>query len=227
MQQLTTHTAPSEVLHTRWRDVWGGLREGKVDLHQLLSLRGLSTRIGFSAVCREQGFRNDGSYLYGGIDLDISNPRHRDHGFATTLGQVAGGKGRFSWGATPSEPALRETEALLDFCRERRIDVIGFLPPHPHTVWTAMQALGEKYAYIEKLVPELRSRFESRGFEFYDFSDFAMLGAPDSEAIDGLHGSERTYLRLLVAMLEQGSRLNAVANLPALRAAPASSTRHN
>ncbi len=226
MEQLTTHTAPGEVMQTRWRDVWGGLRDGKIDVRQLLSGRGLSTRIGFSAVCREQGFRNDGSYLYGGIDLDISNPRHRDHAFAGTLKQVAGGKGRFSWGATPSEPALRETDALLDFCRERGIDVIGFLPPHPHAVWTAMQALGEKYSYIDKLEPELRQRFESRGFELYNFSDFAALGAPDSEAIDGFHGSERTYLRLLIAMLERGSRLNAVADLPTLRAALAASTRN-
>lgn len=226
LQQITTFTGPGEVLHSRWQDVWGGFREGKIELARLLSLRGLSTRIGFSAVCREQGFRNDGSYLYGGVDLDISNPRHRDFGFAGTLKQVATGKGRFAWGATPSEPALRETDALLDFCRERGIDVIGFMPPHPHAVWSAMQTLGEKYAYIPKLEPELRRRFESRGFEFYDFSDFAMLGAPDSEAIDGFHGSERTYLRLLVAMLDRGSRLNAAADLPALRAVLASAARH-
>lgn len=226
IEQLTTHTEPGEVLNTRWRDVWSGLREGKIDVGQLLSLRGLSTRVGFSAVCREQGFRNDGSYLYGGIDLDISDPRHRDFGFAGTLKQVAGGKGRFAWGATPSEPALRETDALLDFCRAHGIDVIGFMPPHPHKVWEAMQALGERYAYIEKLVPALRQRFEARGFEFYDFSDFAMLGAPDGEAIDGFHGSERTYLRLLVAMLESGSRLNAVTDLPSLQTVLATSTRH-
>jgi hypothetical protein len=225
-EQITTFTAPGEVYHNRWRDVWNGLRDGKIDVQRVLGGRGLSTRIGFSAVCREQGFRNDGSYLYGGIDLDISNPKHRDYQFATTLKQVAAGKGRFPWGATPSEPALHEVDLLLDFCRAHGIDVIGFMPPHPHAVWAAMQALGDKYAYIEKLEPALRERFDARGFEFYNFSDFAMLGAPDSEAIDGFHGSERTYLRLLIAMLERGSRLNAVTNLDELRAALAASTRH-
>ena len=126
----------------------------------------------------------------------------------------------------PNEAALREIDALLDFCRERKIDVIGFLPPHAHAVWTAMEALGPKYDYIRKLEPALRTRFETRGFEFYDFSDFAMIGAPDTEAIDGYHGSERTYLRLLIARLERGSRLNSRANLPELRAALAASKTH-
>jgi hypothetical protein len=225
-EQLTKYTEPGEVMHTRWRDVWTALIGGKVDVSQLLTLRGLSTRIGFAAVCRGQGFRNDGSYKYGGIDDDISDPRHRDHAFATTLKQVATGRGRFPWGDTPSEPALRETDALLDFCAAHGIQVIGFMPPHAHAVWDAMEALGPKYEYIRKLEPELRSRFERRGFEFYNFSDFAMIGSPDSDAIDGYHGSERTYLRLLIVMLERGSRLNAVADVSALRAALAASTRH-
>ena len=43
---------------------------------------------------------------------------------------------------------------------------------------------------------------------------------------DGFHGSERTYLRLLIAMLEQGSCLNAYTDLPRLRAALAESKTH-
>ncbi len=225
-QQLTTHSTADEVYHAHWQDVWSGLRSGKIVANQLLTLRGLSTRIGFAAVCNEQGFRNDGSFRYGGIDLDINNPKHRDFRFATTLKQVAAGRGRFPWADTPSEPALRETDALLDFCRERGIDVIGFMPPHAHAVWAAMEALGPKYDYIKKLEPALRTRFEARGFEFYDFSDFAMIDSPDSDAIDGYHGTERTYLRLFIAMLERGSHLNALADLPALRATLAASTWH-
>ena len=45
-----------------------------------------------------------------------------------------------------------------------------------------MQAMGEKYAYIAKLEPELRLRFERGGGEFYNFCDLATVGAPDSRA---------------------------------------------
>ena len=225
-KQMKAHTTGNEVFQNNWRKVWSDIAAGKIDWARLFRLDGLSTHIGLVAVSKEQGFRNDGSYLYGGIDLDITNPKHRDYQFANTLGIISKGKSRFSWGDAPNEAALREIDALLDFCRERKIDVIGFLPPHAHAVWAAMEALGPKYDYIKKLEPALRSRFETRGFEFYDFSDFAVIGAPDTEAIDGYHGSERTYLRLLIAMLERGSRLNSRANLPELRAALAASKSH-
>jgi hypothetical protein len=222
-QQLTAHSTPAEVFQTRWRDVWSDMRAGKIKWGRLLSFDGLGTRVGLSALCNDAGFRNDGSYHYGGVDLDITNPAHRDYQFANTLKLVAAGRGRFPWGDAPSEPALREMDALLDFCAKNGVHVIGFMPPHAHAVWEAMQALGPKYNYIAKLEPALRTRFEARGFELYNFSDFAMLGAPDTDALDGYHGSERTYLQLVIAMLERGSRLNAYANLPDLRAVLATS----
>ncbi len=225
-ERMTTHATANEVFRDNWQTVWQAIREGKVRWSRVFSLEGLGSRIGLNALCNEQGFRNDGSYLYGGLELDITDPRHRDHAFANTLKIVARGGGRFAWGSTVSEGALRETDALLDFCRARKIEVIGFFPPHAHAVWAAMQKLGDKYAFVPKLDRELRARFAARGFEFYDFNDFASFGAPDDDAIDGYHGTERTYLRLFVSMLEQGSRLNSCASLPALRAVLASSTRH-
>jgi hypothetical protein len=225
-KQMTTHTPANEVFQTNWRTVWTDLRAGKVNWPRLFSGEGLTTRIGLVAVSKEQGFRNDGSYLYGGTDLDITNPAHRDYQFVNTLKAITGGKSRFSWGADPNPKALAEMDAFLDFCHERGIDVIGFMPPHAHAVWQAMHDLGDKYAFVTKLEPALRERFERRGFEFYNFSDFATLGSPDTDAIDGYHGSERTYLRLLIAMLERGSRLNAVADLPALQNVLAGAKSH-
>lgn len=225
-KQMSAHSSAGEIYHANWRKVWTDVKEHKVPWSRLFQFEGLSTRIGLVAVSKEQGFRNDGSYLYGGVDLDISNPAHRDHAFKNTLRLVDKGLSRFSHGAEPNPAALAEIDALLDFCQKHGVDVIGFLPPHAHAVWAAMQSLGAKYDYVTKLQPELRNRFEKRGFEFYDFSDFAMLGAPDTEAIDGYHGSERTYLRLLIAMLEKGSRLNATASLPELQKVLADSKTH-
>jgi hypothetical protein len=154
---------------------------------------------------------------YGRLESDIENPLHRDYRFASTLRIIRAGEGRFSWSDTYSERAAKECDLLLDYCQANGIELIGFMPPHAHAVWEAMQSLGDRYAYMVKLERLLRERFTARGFEFYDFSDFAALGAPDSEAIDGYHGSERFHVRLMIAMLEQGSRLNAVADLGRLR----------
>jgi hypothetical protein len=217
--QIAAHWSASEVFSMNWRDVWRDIRLGKISWSRLFSLDGLSTRVGLNALYEGAGFRNDGSYRYGPLALDITNPRHRDYQFAQTLQQVATGIGRFGWSDVPSAAALDEIDALLDFCAAHHIYVIGFMPPHAHAVWAAMQELGDRYAYVARLEPALRSRFESRGFELYNFSDFAKFGAADADAVDGYHGNERVYLQLFIAMLESGSRLNACANLPELRAA--------
>ena len=218
LNELAQHPGAGEVFLRSWRDAWKDIGAGKIKWKRLLSFDGLHNRIGLNALCGDAGYRNDGSYQYGTHDLEITNPQHPDYHFAKTLKLIAAGVGRFPWGDTPSAPALKEIDALLDFCAAHQIHVIAFMPPHAHAVWTAMEELGDRYAYIPKLEHELRSRFEGRGFEFYDFSDFIMFGAPDSEAVDGYHGNERANLRLFITMLERGSRLNAYANLPELRA---------
>jgi hypothetical protein len=226
-KQLAEHATPAEVFLRNWRDVWTDIHLGKIKWARLFSFDGLRNRIGLNALCNEAGYRNDGSYQYRALDLDITNPKHRDYQFAWTLKFVSTGKGRFVWGDAPSPAALEEMDALLDFCAARHIYVIGFMPPHAHAVWKVMQDLGDHYAYVPKLERELRSRFERRGFEFYDFSDLAAFGAPDTEAVDGYHGNDWAYLRLFIAMLEQGSHLNAYANLPELRAALAAAKTTN
>ena len=225
-EQMTRHASPDDIFQKNWQTVWTAIRQGKIKFARLASLDGLGPRIGLNALCNEQGFRNDGSYLYGGVELNIHDPRHRDYQFAGTLRHIARGVGRFAYADGPSPGSLREMDALLDWCQERKIHVIGFFPPHAHAVWAAMMAKGEKYAFIPKLETELRARFDARGFEFFDFNDFATLGSPDDDAIDGYHGSERTYLRLVIAMLESGSQLNACADLPALRGVLVASKSH-
>jgi hypothetical protein len=217
-ERMNTFKDGSEVFFTSWRAVWTDLYAGKVEWTKLGRLRGLRDRFGLNAVCRNQGFRNDGSYRYGSRERNITDPAHRDFQFGTTLQQIATGKGRFVYGSTVSAPALREMESVLDNAQARGIQVVGFLPPYPHKVWEAMEQRGDNYAYLWSLEAALRPLFEGRGFEFHNFSDFAWVGADDSEAIDGFHGSEKTYLRLLISMLRAGSRLNQYSDLPKLEA---------
>jgi hypothetical protein len=224
---VTSYSPSFDIYRAQCRQVWADLFAGKIQVRKVLELRGLSDRVGLPAVCHDQGFRADGSYRYPALDNRVTDPRHRDYQFAHTLGLVRQGAGRFAWGAHVSEKSLQEFERFLDFCEAHHIHVIGFSPPHPHAVCAAMEALGEKYAYVAKTHAALQSRLAGRGFEYYDLSDFATVQAPDDEAIDGFHGSERTYLRIVIQMLEQGSRLNEVAELARLREVLRSATTQN
>lgn len=212
---VTSYSPPSEIYRAQCRKVWADLFAGKIQLRKLLASH--PDRVGMPAVCLDQGYRADGSYRYSALDNRITDPSHRDYQFAHTLGLVERGAGRFAWGAQVSQPALREFDRLLDFCQAKQIHVVAFSPPFPHAVCAAMRSLGDKYAYAPKVHASLQARLTARGFEYYDLSDFATMRAPDDEAIDGFHGSERTYLRLVIHMLESGSRLNEVAALHHLR----------
>jgi hypothetical protein len=223
-QQLETTPPLTQIYRANVCRVWADLVSGKIGVARLLSGRGRTDRLGLQALIKDQGFRADGSLQYGGIENHIDDPRHRDYQFAGTLRIVRAGEGRFGWSAHPSERALQESERLFSYCQEHAIDVIAFMPPHAHAVFEAMRQLGDKYAYVKEVEQRLRAQAAAHGFEFYDFSDLAALGAPDREAIDGYHGSERAYLRMMIIMLERGSRLNAVADLDRLREVLASST---
>ncbi len=84
---------------------------------------------------------------------------------------------------------------------------MGFLPPLPHIIIEKLNAEEINTSTSSKLYPALAPVFEARDFEFYDYSDFAMLGATDSEAVDSFHGSERVYIKLSLSLVEKGSML--------------------
>lgn len=160
-------------------------------------------------------FRNDGSYTWASYVADPTDSRHEDHGFRNTLDRIAKGNRRFEYGARVSAAALAEVDALLNDCRTRGIHVVAFLPPFANQVLRAMQARPADYGYLAGIVPGLEPLFRRHGFVLGDFSDLATLGASDRETIDGFHGSEKAYLRLLLRLADRDDRLRARLRDPA------------
>ena len=81
--------------------------------------------------------------------------------------------------------------------------VIGYFPPYAHAVHQKMRSLGAQYGYFDLLENAIRPLFENSGYGFYNFSDGAVLGGSDDEMLDGMHGSEKTSIRLVMALLEK------------------------
>jgi len=75
-------------------------------------------------------------------------------------------------------------------------------------VYVRLKADKESFSYVFKLEPKLQPLFEKYGFHLFDFSDASLMGATDEEMIDGIHGSEKTYLRILIEMAKTDSILN-------------------
>lgn len=210
VQHLESDANPGSIFFTYWRPANADLLSGKIPLGKLLKFGGTSDRVGLSAVIRERGFRADGSYLY---PAGEAASEHSDRDFHRTYASIAAGSDHFAYGAGVSPASVQEVEQLATFCQKRGIHLIAFLPPFPHAVWSRMQAEPNHYGYMTEIDAAIRPVLAKNGAEFFDFSDLAAVGAGDEEALDGYHGSDKAYLRMVIAMVKGGSRLAEVADL--------------
>ena len=102
------------------------------------------------------------------------------------------GKHRCEWGSEVNETAIKVLKSFVDYCTSKNIELIIFIPPYPTSIYKGMVNSG-KYGYILKLDSSLRAN----NLRVHNFSSLDDIGSKDEEAIDGLHGSEVAYLRLI------------------------------
>ena len=154
--------------------------------------------LGLRAIRDGHGFRNDGSEQYG--DFFVAQYLHPENERARHLSLLENGQDMYARGTEVSESAIQELQTMLQYCEERGIYVIGFLPSYMPTLYQQMVA-GGQHQYVELLPERLDPIFQSHGFAFFDFTDGAVLHATDGDFIDGWHASERMNLRLYTEMV--------------------------
>ena len=95
---------------------------------------------------------------------------------------------------------------FLNYCYIKDVYVIGFLPPYAQEIYDKIKEDGG-YEYIFKLRDELNSIFNKYDYQVFDFTDMSSFGAEKCEVIDGIHASEKAYLRLFIKMAESDKKL--------------------
>ena len=113
--------------------------------------------------------------------------------FANVLEEIKKGKEGFSYDRAINQDRWREFVSLVQYARREKIRLITFLTPLPNRILDVMARMADKYDYIE----ELRLQLPGASEHYYDFLDHRSFGSSDCEFIDGKHGGEVTYLRLL------------------------------
>lgn len=177
--------------------VYSHIFSGELNISQLVH----SHNIGFLAKMTGDGFREDGSYYYRRIVTDPSSCS--DYRFRDTYTRIKEGRTRFEYCTSVDGKAVEVLEELLFFCYNHQIKLIAYLPPYAPSVWKLMTVSDEyadKYAYLKKIEKEIRPLFEKYHYPLFDFSDGGAIGSRDAEFIDGFHGSDKTYLRMMVEM---------------------------
>jgi hypothetical protein len=193
------------ITEKNWRRVWDDVGEKRVPWASLFVQSAGGTGLyGISARVHRAGFRNDGSYRYGrhiaALLADPDKPFDPEDAFDNTLERITRGERRYEFGQAVYPRSLDDTRRFLAAAKARGIEVIGFLPPYAHTVWTHMMQSGDRFEYMRRLPAELRGVFGEFGFALFDYQDLAEVGAGDREAIDGFHPGEKAATRMLLNM---------------------------
>ena len=203
---------------TKYRLVYDDFFAGKYSFKNFIQNDSIYC-IGENAILNNTGFRNDGSIYYGSTiqKLITKDKSVNDFEFLDTYSRIENGNRRFENSDSINNNALLELNLLLKYCKEEKIKVVAFLPPFAEKVCKKINDLG-KHGYINKIYPGITPIFKKYNYEIYDFTNVISCNSNDMEMIDGMHGGELTYQKILISMLDSNSVLNQVANKGRLKA---------
>lgn len=204
-------SATSSTILNSWKD----LLAGKYGIGILFSKekKGGVRKIGLNAVVNGKGFRSDGSMDYGAQIEKLVNKDSSalDFNFSDTYARIQSGTQRFEHGDEIHDKSLSVLNEFLTYCKSKQVKVVAILPPFADKVNQRMKETG-KYGYLDSIYLKCKPIFDENNFELWDLTNLGTYGSDDGEVVDGFHGGEVTYLRMLIYMLENGSSLKNYAN---------------
>ncbi len=173
-------------------------------------LRGGGTRfMGLHGHLRREGFSAFGSFHY--EQLLTGRRVSIDQGFSFSLGAIQTGEHRFRWGEALNEGRYAQFFEGLDMLDHLGIDYTVILPPFATTVARAMQDSG-RFQHWPALVDQL----QKDGVPIFDYSLPTRIGEDDCEYIDGFHGGDVVYARLLADVVRRDPRLSRFVDIPTI-----------
>lgn len=179
---------------------WKWLLEGKIGWKEFFApLTGgfREDRFGIMAQRGDDGFASDGSWHY---TTDVTGrQRPFDYQFGDTLKQVRYGIKAFAPAPVLSEAHLDAFAEIYCRLKSRGIQTYVFIAPLSATVLDAMRERQKSYPHLFSLYTALMER----GIDVMDFTDPRKFGSSDCEFVDGFHGGEVTYTRILRDLVDR------------------------
>ncbi len=193
--------APSDVyiFSAPWQWLVGGTIEVKDFFSPKEGALYANARYGSLAKKYSSGFTPEGAFVPTGIIT--AQKAAPDVQFAQSHKELHNGKGMFSLNTQElPEPMLDYLAEIACMVRSRGIEAIFYIPPMAPALYTALQEHSPNYSHIFSLPTALRQR----GIDVMDFSDTRALEVDPTlaqcEFVDGLHGGEILFARMLYAM---------------------------
>jgi len=152
-------------------------------------------KLGLTATFNDVGFGNDGSYYY--FSRIAQRGRQPiDARWADVRQRIAHDADHFQRGCRLREDTLAELKADVERLAAMGISVVAVLAPLPSNTLQWMREAGD-YGYIDELRRRLPALFPAPA-EYYDRFVAEQFGSPPCEFLDGHHGGEVAYARMLL-----------------------------
>lgn len=164
--------------------------------------------VGLSAAVKSNGFRlSDGSYQEG--EIIAQNPSLETK-LSDIYQRMDKGNRFFNWNQDIDYDELKKLKQLIQDMKSNGVHVVVFLPPFPNEIYSAMCHDEHYSTFLSEFEKSLENLCTEEEVYFADCSNLAWLGASDNECIDGFHGSETAYARIIYKMLEDEKLSNFV-----------------
>lgn len=206
---LTKESTYGDRLIKGTKALFDAVKEGEIEIG--VTLTEASSFMGRNARLHHEGYRQDGSYIYG---RKLRDSEKDDYSFSSTMKRINKRKGRFAPADKIHPGAVRELTEFVELCHENEIHVVAFLPPYANKVFKRLEEERSKFPHVFDLHAELQPILNRHGFKLFDFSDLKLVGSNDYETHDGFHASETAYLKLIGIMAGQDSVLSGVLSKP-------------
>ena len=184
------------------------LFQSKLSLKQYFSVLFLKDRkngvtnydnMGLRAIRDSDGFRKDGSALYGGTIFSFTPSAPRKIDFLNFGNEKASPSRGFNYQETFLEKRVEELNRMIKLCRDFNIDLVLFLPPISRAAYKRFFSMPDIYQFVQRLEGSLSMSSK----ETYNFHNILDIGSNDCECIDSVHIGDVAYQRLLLTLLKK------------------------
>jgi hypothetical protein len=150
----------------------------------------------------KDGFGPDGSHYY--TRRITGRKEHEDIYFEDTLQRIRDGNRKFQYSSEAHQQHIANFTHLIKQFERSGINVIILFPPFAEAVNNHFNVMKEQYGYIR----DIKSKLNGENIKYYDYTDATSIGSNDCEFIDGFHGGEVTYMRILFDIMQNDVTLD-------------------
>ena len=156
--------------------------------------------MGLDAIKNLNGYAPDGSRFDGKYLFSIEESH--DVKFNQTLSEIKTGYNTFTYGDKKSFSRVEVLEEILSLLEKNKIEYYVFITPVAPTISKEFLSEVSNFGYIEELRQYVKIN------NYFDFHNVENIGTSDCEFLDGYHGGDVLYQRLILEMAKKKPTLD-------------------